>query len=123
MREAGSGVPHRRRPCAQCPWRRDVAPGMFGRDRFDALAATCGGPGREVEVGVVRAPDDARHPAVALGVAVAGDEGVADEDDADVTRAVVHHRLRARSEVGRDIGIVRVLLRVLVAPVAVIAHA
>ncbi|MFE5708987.1 DUF6283 family protein [Rhodococcus koreensis] len=49
--ESRSALPHRRRPCAECPWRRDVAPGRFGRERFDALAATSGGPGREVEVG------------------------------------------------------------------------
>lgn len=29
-----------RRPCAECPWRRDVEPGQFGPDRFRALAGT-----------------------------------------------------------------------------------
>lgn len=29
-----------RRPCAECPWRTDVAPGQFGADRFQDLAGT-----------------------------------------------------------------------------------
>ncbi|WP_249040601.1 DUF6283 family protein [Nocardia cyriacigeorgica] len=38
---------HRRRPCAECPWRRDVAPGQFSAERFADMACTRGGPGRE----------------------------------------------------------------------------
>lgn len=44
---SGSEVPHRRFPCAECPWRRDTAAGQFSRDRYDALAATSGSPGAE----------------------------------------------------------------------------
>lgn len=40
-------LPHRRRPCAECPWRRDVAPGQFSQERFDYLAETTGRPGNE----------------------------------------------------------------------------
>lgn len=29
-----------RRPCAECPWRRDVQPGQFPAERYRALAAT-----------------------------------------------------------------------------------
>lgn len=29
-----------RKPCAECPWRRDVPPGKFSRERFIALAHT-----------------------------------------------------------------------------------
>ncbi|MGV9869741.1 DUF6283 family protein [Rhodococcus koreensis] len=48
--ERPSALPHRQYPCAECPWRRDVAPGMFGRERFDALASTSGRPGHEAAV-------------------------------------------------------------------------
>lgn len=33
-------VKPQRRPCAECPWRRDVAPGQFSPERFIALANT-----------------------------------------------------------------------------------
>ena len=46
-----AAFPHRRRPCAECPWRRDVAPGQFTRERFDALADTAGSPGEEAPLG------------------------------------------------------------------------
>ncbi|HEY0206492.1 MAG TPA: DUF6283 family protein [Acetobacteraceae bacterium] len=29
------------RTCAECPWRRDVAPGRFPAERFKELEATC----------------------------------------------------------------------------------
>lgn len=29
-----------RKPCAECPWRQDVAPGQFTADRFRDLAGT-----------------------------------------------------------------------------------
>ncbi|MEU1816030.1 DUF6283 family protein [Streptomyces roseifaciens] len=35
-----NALPYRRRPCAECPWRRDVEPGQFTKERFDALVAT-----------------------------------------------------------------------------------
>lgn len=44
-------IPCRRWPCRECPWRRDVPPGQFDAGRYDALAVTVGGPGREVPVG------------------------------------------------------------------------
>lgn len=31
---------HRRTPCSECPWRRDVATGRFPTHRFEALAET-----------------------------------------------------------------------------------
>lgn len=31
---------HAKIPCAECPWRRDVAPGKFPPERFEALAST-----------------------------------------------------------------------------------
>lgn len=40
-------LPHRRRPCAECPWRRDTPPGQFPADRYAALASTSGAPGAE----------------------------------------------------------------------------
>jgi hypothetical protein len=46
-----AGVPHRRRPCAECPWRRDTEPGQFHAERYDALACTTGAPGKEAPIG------------------------------------------------------------------------
>lgn len=31
---------HPLKPCPECPWRTDVEPGRFDRERFEALAAT-----------------------------------------------------------------------------------
>lgn len=31
---------HPKKPCAECPWRRDVAAGQFTADRYRALAST-----------------------------------------------------------------------------------
>ncbi|HLJ99534.1 MAG TPA: DUF6283 family protein [Streptosporangiaceae bacterium] len=42
-----STLPHRRFPCAECPFRRDTAPGQFPACRYDALQATAGKPGAE----------------------------------------------------------------------------
>jgi hypothetical protein len=33
-------VPHRRRPCAECPWRRDTLAGQFPACRYDLLRTT-----------------------------------------------------------------------------------
>lgn len=44
-------LPHRRFPCVECPWRRDVPPGKFSQDRYDDLAATTGTPGNEAPIG------------------------------------------------------------------------
>jgi hypothetical protein len=44
------GVPHRRRPCAECPWRRDTPRGMFTQERYDALADTSGARGAEAPI-------------------------------------------------------------------------
>ncbi|WP_324189941.1 DUF6283 family protein [Nocardia cyriacigeorgica] len=38
---------HRRHPCAECPWRRDVSPGQFSVERFVDMACTSGRPGEE----------------------------------------------------------------------------
>lgn len=35
-----SAFPHAKKPCDECPWRRDVAPGRFPPERFVALAET-----------------------------------------------------------------------------------
>lgn len=32
--------PHAKKPCDECPWRMDVAPGRFPPERFVALAET-----------------------------------------------------------------------------------
>jgi uncharacterized protein DUF6283 len=43
-------VPHRRRPCVECPWRHDSPPGQFDADRYAALADTTGTPGAEAHL-------------------------------------------------------------------------
>lgn len=35
-----SNLPHCKRTCAECPWRRDVKPGRFPPERFRQLAGT-----------------------------------------------------------------------------------
>lgn len=40
-----------RRPCIECPWRVDVAPGQFPPERYEALRGTTGEPGREAPLG------------------------------------------------------------------------
>lgn len=37
---ATADVPFRRRPCVECPWRRDTAAGQFPACRYDALRET-----------------------------------------------------------------------------------
>jgi hypothetical protein len=32
--------PHRKEPCAECPWRRDASPGKFPPERYRELART-----------------------------------------------------------------------------------
>jgi hypothetical protein len=41
----------RKRPCAECPWRRDTLPGQFDRERYVALRHTTGEPGAEAPIG------------------------------------------------------------------------
>jgi hypothetical protein len=41
-------LPHRRFPCAECPFRRDTQPGQFPACRYDALRETVGQRGAEV---------------------------------------------------------------------------
>ncbi len=35
-----SDFPHAKKPCTECPWRTDVAPGRFPPERFATLAAS-----------------------------------------------------------------------------------
>lgn len=42
------GFLYRSFPCAECPWRRDVPPGQFTAERFEALRVSAGAPGAEV---------------------------------------------------------------------------
>lgn len=44
-------MPYRRRPCAECPWRRDTPAGQFPACRYEALASTTGSRGREAPIG------------------------------------------------------------------------
>ncbi len=41
------GLPHRRYPCAECPFRRDTPPGQFPACRYEALRETAGERGAE----------------------------------------------------------------------------
>lgn len=42
-----SELPRVRRPCDECPWRRDAEPGRFPAERYEALRATAGRAGAE----------------------------------------------------------------------------
>lgn len=44
-----SVLPHRRYPCAECPFRRDTQPGQFPASRYEELAETVGAPGHEAD--------------------------------------------------------------------------
>jgi hypothetical protein len=44
-------MPHRDRPCQECPWRRDTPPGQFGAERYKALRCTTGSRGHEAHLG------------------------------------------------------------------------
>lgn len=44
-------VRHRKRPCAECPWRVDTKPGQFEACRYERLANTSGRPGAEAPFG------------------------------------------------------------------------
>lgn len=40
-------LPYRRKPCPDCPWRKDSPVGQFPPERYEALAATAGRRGNE----------------------------------------------------------------------------
>lgn len=42
---------HAARPCSECPWRLDQAPGRFPASRYVALADTSAGPGGSAPLG------------------------------------------------------------------------
>lgn len=89
--DGGGGLPRRRRPCAECPWRRDVAPGQFSQARFESLTATSGSPGQEAPIG---APMFACHKSpVGSEEACAGWLAVAGHQHLGVRFAVVEGRL------------------------------
>lgn len=44
----GVDVQRRKRPCDECPWRRDTKPGQFPAERYEALRRTSGTQGNEV---------------------------------------------------------------------------
>ncbi|HEU4544519.1 MAG TPA: DUF6283 family protein [Jiangellaceae bacterium] len=64
------------RPCDECPWRKDTAPGMFPACRYDALRETAGAAGCEAHMGAPmfachKSPDGAER-ACAGWLAVVG---------------------------------------------------
>jgi hypothetical protein len=67
---------HAKRPCGECPWRRDTPAGKFETCRYDALRATTGGPGAEVGLNApmfaCHMSPDGREYACAGWLAVAG---------------------------------------------------
>lgn len=64
------------RPCANCPWRRDSSAGEFPAERYEALQATAGSPGREAGLGApifaCHKSEPGRDRACAGWLAVAG---------------------------------------------------
>src|SRR6266516_1327335 len=85
--------PHRRFPCAECPWRRDAEPGRFPAARYAALRGTSGSPGREVPPGgpvfACHKSAEGRDDACAGWLAVAGYEHLG------IRLAVVSGRMEA----------------------------
>lgn len=75
-----TGLPHRRFPSAECPFRRDTDPGQFPACRYDALRATVGAPGREAPIDApmfaCHKSPEGREEACAGWLAVAGVEHI-----------------------------------------------
>jgi Family of unknown function (DUF6283) len=71
-------LPHRRWPCAECPFRRDTEPGQFPACRYQALQETAGQPGNEAPLGApmfaCHKSAEGREEACAGWLAVAGYE-------------------------------------------------
>jgi len=88
-------LPHRRFPCAECPWRLDTPPGQFPARRYEQLANTSGAPGAEASLG---APLFACHKtAEGREQACAGWLAVAGRDHLGVRLAVATGRLPAEA--------------------------
>lgn len=88
-------MPYRRRPCAECPFRRDTPPGQFPACRYDALRDTSGRPGAEAPIGAplfaCHLTHEGREQACAGWLAVAGTEHIG------VRLAVLQGRLPAET--------------------------
>lgn len=73
-------LPRAKRPCGECPFRRDVAPGKFPACRYDALRETAGQPGQEAPLGAplfaCHLSQDGKERACAGWLAVAGYEHI-----------------------------------------------
>lgn len=88
-----SKLPYSVRPCANCPWRKDSAAGEFPAERYEALRATAGVPGREAGLG---APIFACHKSEpGRDRACAGWLAIAGTDHLGVRLAVALGRLPA----------------------------
>lgn len=75
---ADQELPHRRHPCAECPWRHDTPPGKFATERYEALRSTVGTRGAEIAIGgpmfACHMSRDGAEDACAGWLAVAGYE-------------------------------------------------
>lgn len=73
-----AGLPYRRWPCQECPFRRDTRPGQFPACRYEALKATAGAPGAEAGIGAplfaCHKSPEGREEACAGWLAVSGYE-------------------------------------------------
>lgn len=86
---------HRKRPCEECPFRRDTDPGQFPACRYEALAETAGAPGAEAPLG---APMFACHlSAEGRDIACAGWLAVAGYEHIGVRLAVALGELPAEA--------------------------
>jgi hypothetical protein len=43
-------LPHQKKPCKECPWRKDTPSGQFTAERYEALRNTTGSPGKEADL-------------------------------------------------------------------------
>lgn len=68
-----TGLPHRKGPCRECPWRTDVEPGQFPAERYEALRETSEQPEVTSMDDILRQPMFACHKSVeGLEAACAG---------------------------------------------------
>jgi hypothetical protein len=62
-------IKYPKKPCAECPWRKDVKPGQFTADRFRALANTA----HDMAIGIFSCHKSAEeHPIACAGFILRG---------------------------------------------------
>ncbi|MDQ8704904.1 DUF6283 family protein [Streptomyces sp. LHD-70] len=97
--EPSPAMPYRKAPCAECPWRTDVAPGRFPATRFEELRSTSVQPeGTEAVLAALIHGQDKfgchkGAPRTGEDLACAGWLAVAGWENFSVRRALLEERL------------------------------